>query len=865
MHVDALELSKVLTRKWRTGQNRIKFNRIGTVLPYFAFTRRRREHKRRNTEEQEGKRRLVDRGGSKSVRASACRTATSRGIYSQTEARKLGQRVEINFASARLHGISSWTCVKRAMAIGNRTIPEIGVVACESLESWFAKTLTKHLKLYCKYSKLAGFKYFVEPEASWFDRVFWTLLYAIIVPTMVYTIYHGYLDFVENPCSVNVDTEYFPTQNLTFPGKQDSLCSTTKLSFKTLQSSYVYGFIERAERFDRATRVNPTLLVLLVRWERLRACAMDRVSDIYSSTREKQWKHRSFAGGVAVCSINRISREAVLEMANEVHERKKKEKQLPHRKVPFSSSDFEKSERSVRYRSIRKSCTIDSTIFYESRTRIRHCPEACGVCVAEISNDHFTLQRRENFSSETSLVSPSKKLSKPFCNWASFTNPRFGYRNGPREYRSSQDRSSSTRWTVISVPTEKLISKASQCLGDGRTLKRKRKKRRLTGSKGFQVTPRCSAILSRCRFHDEEKNCSKEFEFRKTQDGFCCTFNYAVKMNDEVSNDGADRKLDPMKVENFGEENGLLMLLEPLLNDYFYSKFPITGWKVTIFNPHDYPDMTSGGVIEIFVPTETQMNIELQGIVSYGTKNILRYSLKHRHCVFPEEMILAHATYTYSDCIVDCRIQNIWEICRCIPFYMPNRDRKRVCNLEDGPCLALHESKWYSPTPYANLRSVDVANVTETLVCNDCYPECNDVTYNAKISESHLSPGRHETKLLDGVPLANQSTVHVYFSRPVTIKLKQDVVNHWYELLSEASGIGGIFIGFSLMAIVEFGYFVGLFVLEFLKGPTSSPDGIGDRNERKRPTLRTIYWNELYPKTEPATMTNQPDRIRGKY
>lgn len=95
--------------------------------------------------------------------------------------------------------------------------------------------------------------------------------------------------------------------------------------------------------------------------------------------------------------------------------------------------------------------------------------------------------------------------------------------------------------------------------------------------------------------------------------------------------------------------------------------------QVTIFNPHDYPDMTSGGVIEIFVPTETQMNIELQGIVSYGTKNILRYSLKHRHCVFPEEMILAHATYTYSDCIVDCRIQNIWEICRCIPFYMPNR------------------------------------------------------------------------------------------------------------------------------------------------------------------------------------------------
>lgn len=48
----------------------------------------------------------------------------------------------------------------------------------------------------------------------------------------------------------------------------------------------------------------------------------------------------------------------------------------------------------------------------------------------------------------------------------------------------------------------------------------------------FQLTPQCSSMLSKCRFHDEERNCSELFAFRKTQDGFCCTFNYATKGDD---------------------------------------------------------------------------------------------------------------------------------------------------------------------------------------------------------------------------------------------------------------------------------------------------------------------------------------------
>lgn len=34
----------------------------------------------------------------------------------------------------------------------------------------FTRTLVKHVKLYCKYTKLAGFKYIVDSRTTWFDR-----------------------------------------------------------------------------------------------------------------------------------------------------------------------------------------------------------------------------------------------------------------------------------------------------------------------------------------------------------------------------------------------------------------------------------------------------------------------------------------------------------------------------------------------------------------------------------------------------------------------------------------------------------------------------------------------------------------------
>ncbi|PBC33128.1 Sodium channel protein Nach [Apis cerana cerana] len=535
--------------------------------------------------------------------------------------------------------------------------------------SHFVQTLIKYSKLYCKYTKLAGFRYFVESKTTWFDRTLWFLMYAVTVPAMVYMVYNSYLEFMENPLFTSVETEYFPTHELNFPG-------------------------------------------------------------------------------IAICSVNRISRQSATKLANEISAANITDLSLDEiLGAIFQLGDLYDSEFMMQ-----NTYQIDQllTIFYNGSYSITE------------------LMKR---------VSPITRTTN-----ITLTQFLFRYNSPPQT---------------------------------------------------FQLTPQCSSMLSKCRFHDEERNCSELFAFRKTQDGFCCTFNYATKGDDThftSRENGTDHRLEPMKVENLTESGGLSVLLESSLDDYFYPIFPSAEWKinlmifrgqVTIFNPHDYPDMTSGGVIDFLVSPRKHRSVELEAIVFYSIRNIIPYPLEKRDCVFQDEMTSFHMFYTYSDCIVDCKIEDIWNICRCVPFFLPNR------------------TKWFSVIPHENLYNIE--DVKDILSCGKCYPECNAVNYNAKISIADLESNQHVAELLDNVDIKNQSVLTIYFRKYGTIRLRQDVIYRWYELMGDASGICGIFVGFSLIAIVEFAYFVGLFMLELLKGPSSS-DGDGKRAESKQPPIQTIYW-----------------------
>ncbi|XP_011298590.1 uncharacterized protein [Fopius arisanus] len=181
-------------------------------------------------------------------------------------------------------------------------------------------------------------------------------------------------------------------------------------------------------------------------------------------------------------------------------------------------------------------------------------------------------------------------------------------------------------------------------------------------------------------------------------------------------------------------------------------------------------------------------------------------------------------------------------------------DSRKVCNTEDEPCLRAHKSAWWSVLPHTpdaeESSSYDkaIGDGNEFLKCTNCYPACTDTHYYLQMQATPLERGnRYHTELLPHSQTRDQSILHIYFKKFGSVRLKQDMGYYWYELISDIGGTCGVFVGFSLLSIIEFLYFILRCVLvprsqgERLKTPKSK--------DQLRSNVMTVdgglYWNEI--------------------
>lgn len=95
--------------------------------------------------------------------------------------------------------------------------------------------------------------------------------------------------------------------------------------------------------------------------------------------------------------------------------------------------------------------------------------------------------------------------------------------------------------------------------------------------------------------------------------------------------------------------------------------------KITIFNPTDYPDNTSGGVSDALISPGTENFLELDAVSFFSEKSVIDFDVDDRKCIFSNEISALYDGYTYSDCIVDCKETDVIKTCGCRPFYYPTR------------------------------------------------------------------------------------------------------------------------------------------------------------------------------------------------
>ncbi|XP_050436611.1 sodium channel protein Nach-like [Adelges cooleyi] len=332
----------------------------------------------------------------------------------------------------------------------------------------------------------------------------------------------------------------------------------------------------------------------------------------------------------------------------------------------------------------------------------------------------------------------------------------------------------------------------------------------------LKVMPTCDEVFSTCFWIGHSFNCCELFSLQRTEEGFCYSFN-SLNSIDAVN----CPKINTLEVEEnlmanmtgdwncalrrntaAGATTGLQLYFNKFNDsERLVNASDISGpqaVKVQVFYATEYPESGVGTIVH--AEKGLKLNIMVKPYVTISTDAIRQLSVEERFCYFPDEQQLSVSkSYTQKSCLIECRLNYIHEKCQCRPYYFNMLDnRVPVCNSTQLMCIARHNSelRFFSP-PVGNIRGFMQVEMLSPLNCSQCLPTCHESVYDIDVDYS-----------LDSHPLTRDSygAVDIFYRNEGAVKYQRDVTFGWIDLLVSFGGIAGLFLGFSLLTIIEFVY-----------------------------------------------------------
>ncbi|CAH0400329.1 unnamed protein product [Chilo suppressalis] len=332
-----------------------------------------------------------------------------------------------------------------------------------------------------------------------------------------------------------------------------------------------------------------------------------------------------------------------------------------------------------------------------------------------------------------------------------------------------------------------------------------------------ELAPSCSDMLLRCAWAGELVKCSDIFTVRRTVKGHCCAFNFIL---DYDSAGSPERTIASAKRQmSAGISQGLNFILDPMLDDYLYPLGYVPGFDLFLFDPTHFADPSGGRVIHRLIEPNQVMLLHLKSVKQYATHEVRRYPLETRKCLFHDEQKQFGNMYSYSACIINCRIRTMQSLCKCTPYYLPAGKGVSICHLDNLACLNKYKEKLLYQYPKgAETKKGLETETQDSMNCPECLPDCEFTQHYTRAFKSPMSLqlsnlsefGNKDLKTIfrKQLDLVNKSIVAIFQPTDDCTLDRLDVISYWFEVVSNIGGFAGIFMGFSFVAIAEIIYFI---------------------------------------------------------
>ncbi|XP_037932263.1 pickpocket protein 11, partial [Teleopsis dalmanni] len=322
------------------------------------------------------------------------------------------------------------------------------------------------------------------------------------------------------------------------------------------------------------------------------------------------------------------------------------------------------------------------------------------------------------------------------------------------------------------------------------------------------LAPSCYDLLKICYWNDILTDCNELFFLEETAEGFCCVFNH----------NKSKENMYLIEREGIGVINGLTVVLNTSTIDYYLTDRSTSGFILQIFNPRSFPDPSVGGVKELFLGTDENIDVQLFVTKQIATDDVRSYAVEKRHCLFEDEHDESYElNYTQADCLSKCKFNSMLMLCGCVPYYAPNEYMKfnsnvTYCTLANLECLERHRITWqtHRSTDYYTLSNSLQQSLQDALNCPNCLPLCSYDFYYQRHKKSKLNKSLHTYRreiLNQYLNTTNISLIKLYFSKPFAQLFRKKVAFNWYQILSNIGGVIGICMGCSFISGFEIIYF----------------------------------------------------------
>ncbi|CAO1363398.1 unnamed protein product [Diamesa hyperborea] len=360
----------------------------------------------------------------------------------------------------------------------------------------------------------------------------------------------------------------------------------------------------------------------------------------------------------------------------------------------------------------------------------------------------------------------------------------------------------------------------------------------------------------RCKWRGMKKNCEDLFTELITDEGVCYTFNmmkyqdfYNNKISDSLKYPKHNKSSDDWKFEdgyvNFnadvypqrvlgsGHRAGLNIKLFVKEDAIDYScKGAVQGFKIALHTPGELPRLS----VQFYqVPLKQQVLMTVSPQVITTAEGLKSYTAESRQCYFNHEKQLTFfKTYTQSNCELECLTDFTFRMCGCVKFSMPHDNVTPVCDrtkvdyssypneeavIEE---LEYNYDKEYSDEEEEDEKELSKEQKKDIKSQCLCLPSCTSVKYEAEISQSKY----YSLKLVKGVNKIvkdefQQSSVNINFRDYYFIESKRSELYGWIDFMANCGGLLGLFMGFSLLSLVEILYY---FTINFVWRCCKKPD-----------------------------------------